>query len=63
MLWDIGKTSGIFCHGIEEEVIQEYMCMEERDMGLRNWPRRGIRMGCHDNYKSQHKRIGGRYQN
>jgi len=63
VLWEIGKISGIFCHGIEEEVIQEYMCMEERDMGLRNWPRRGIRMGCHDNNKSQHKRIGGRYQN
>jgi len=31
VLWEIGKTSGIFCHGFEEEVVQEYVCMEERD--------------------------------
>jgi len=33
LLWEIGKTSGIFCHGIEEEVVQEYVCMEERNGG------------------------------
>ena len=33
VLWEIGKTSGIFCHGIEEEVVQEYVCMEERNGG------------------------------
>jgi len=30
-LWEIGKTTGLFCHGDEEEVVQEYVCMEERD--------------------------------
>ena len=45
MLWDIGKTSGIFCHGIEEEVIQEYRCMEERDMGVAKLAKEGDKDG------------------
>ncbi|ESW34124.1 hypothetical protein PHAVU_001G126500 [Phaseolus vulgaris] len=45
VLWDIGKTSGIFCHGIEEEVIQEYMCMEERDMGVAKLAKEGDKDG------------------
>jgi len=31
LLWEIGKISGIRCHGNEEEVFQEYVCMEVRD--------------------------------
>ena len=45
LLWEIGKTSGIFCHGIEEEVIQEYVCMEERDMGVAKLAKEGDKDG------------------
>ena len=30
-LWDIGKLAGLACQRDEEEVIKEYLCMEERD--------------------------------
>ena len=45
VLWEIGKTSGIFCHGIEEEGIQEYICMEERDMGVAKLAKEGDKDG------------------
>ena len=31
-LWDQGKQIGLVCRGEEEEVIQEYQCMEDRDL-------------------------------
>ena len=30
-LWDIGKKYGLKCRGDEEEVVNEYLCLEERD--------------------------------
>jgi len=31
-LWDLGKQFGLACRGDEEKVVQEYQCMEERDL-------------------------------
>jgi len=31
-LWELGKHMGIACRGVEEEVVQEFECMEVRDV-------------------------------
>jgi len=45
VLWEIGKTAGISCHGVEEEVVQEYACMEERDMEVASLAKTGDKDG------------------
>ena len=31
ILWELGKNIGLACRGVEEEVVQEYLCMEATD--------------------------------
>jgi len=31
-LWVLGKQIGLACRGVEEEVVQEFQCMEDRDL-------------------------------
>jgi len=31
-LWEIGKQAGLYCTKDEDEVVKEYMCLEERDL-------------------------------
>jgi len=33
-LWEIGKQVGLICRGDEEEVVKEYLCLEERDLEI-----------------------------
>ena len=40
-LWEIGKKVGLLCRGDEDEVINEYACMEVRDVEVLNIPKEG----------------------
>jgi len=44
-LWESGKRFGLSCRGDEEEVINEYVCMEARDAGVAICPKEGNRKG------------------
>jgi len=44
-LWEIGKLPVLIFHGDEEEVVKEYMCMEERDMEVPKDAKEGDKEG------------------
>jgi len=44
-LWEIGKQAGITYRGDEEEVVKEYLCLEERDFEIMKCSEEGNKNG------------------
>lgn len=44
-LWEIGRQAGITCHEDEQEVVKEFLCMEERDLEIMKCSEEGNKNG------------------
>lgn len=44
-LWEINRKAGTICRGDEQEVVKEYICLEERDLEIMKSAEAGKKKG------------------